>query len=130
MYSLRTVVLVAILAFNFSGVGTFLGVFLVMDAKIKEERATFSEATAKIRKRVHLLKMKVKEIKEAQKVQAEEGYNGITLGMWVKANPQFGNRVAGKVLAFKYRGEAYPLAVLKGGREISVFWLEPMKTQR
>lgn len=62
-----------------------------------------------------------------------ETHNGISIKMWAKTNADhnrhFG-RIAGKVVGFRFRGEAYPIAVLKGGKEVSVFWLVPMKTQR
>lgn len=62
-----------------------------------------------------------------------EEYNGIKVGDWVKTNSDYnnarGSRIAGKVVKFKYVGEAYPVAILRGGKEVSVFWLEKMRTQ-
>lgn len=102
MSKFRAVILAAVLSCCFSVGSTFFVTFLVMNTKVKKE-------------------------------VSPETYNGISLKMWVKTNVDhnchFG-RVAGKVVEFRYLGEAYPIAVLKGGKEVSVFWLVPMKTQR
>lgn len=61
--------------------------------------------------------------------------NGIDIDVWVKTNDDYnhhiGKRIAGKVVELKdVLGEAYPVATLKDGRKVSLFWLVPMKTQR
>lgn len=69
-------------------------------------------------------------------IEHAEEHNGIKVRDWAKTNSDYnnakgkGNRIAGEVVGFEYKGEAYPIAVFKGGKRVSVFWLEKMKTQR
>lgn len=64
-----------------------------------------------------------------------EEYNGIKIKDWAKTNSDYnsakgkGGRIAGEVVGFEFKGEAYPVAVFKGGKRVSVFWLEKMRTQ-
>ena len=71
-------------------------------------------------------------IRNTDSLNTEENQE-IKVGMWVKTNSDFFNgfqkRIAGKVVGFRYVGEPYPIAILKGGKEVSVFWLQKMKTQ-
>lgn len=106
MYKLRTVILVAALSCFLSTWGSFL----VIDPKYKKETSLGLETYL-------------------------ETHNYIDVGTWVKTNDDYsrhvGKRVAGKVVELRdVLGEPYPVATLKDGRKISVFWLVRMKTQR
>ena len=68
-----------------------------------------------------------------QQCQEIEYYKPIKVGDWVKTTKKWNmgcnKRFAGKVMYLK-KGKPYAIATLRGGKRISTFWLEKMRTQK